>query len=493
MRRALTAIQLPFHRIPGTVGIRGTLAMPRRPAPIYFVPSLLTKQFSHSAWALSDQNRPAREASQITAIKPSTELGLKEPPKPGVVDEPIEVAKKKSLGQRIMHEIHHYWDGTKLFAKELRISSRLVWKMARGGDLSRRELRQLRRTIADMARLVPFIVLLIIPFAELLLPVLLKLFPNMLPSTYEDAKLKEKKYLRLQQVRAEMSRYLKETIAETSRQRKALQSASDEVKMHAINEYVDTQKLLNQIRSSGEQVPNEVLLRVAQVFEDDMTLDNLTRPQLVSICRYMGINSFGTDNYLKYQVQNRMRYITADDKMIKAEGVDSLTISELQAACQARGIRFMGVSPARMRSDLQQWLDLHLGEGVPATILILSRILTAGEPVTTLTPEVLQATLSSLPDNLVNEATLRLAELGGAATNKQKLDVLEEQEYLIEDEAEQEQKEREVKVQQQQQHKEKETASEQGSQEDRPELSQQHQQQQEQGVGEKTRDAKTHQ
>lgn len=37
-----------------------------------------------------------------------------------------------------------------------------------------------------MFRLVPFLIFLIVPFMELLLPVALILFPNMLPSTFED-------------------------------------------------------------------------------------------------------------------------------------------------------------------------------------------------------------------------------------------------------------------------------------------------------------------
>ena len=37
-----------------------------------------------------------------------------------------------------------------------------------------------------MLRLIPFAVFVIVPFMELLLPVALKLFPNMLPSTFED-------------------------------------------------------------------------------------------------------------------------------------------------------------------------------------------------------------------------------------------------------------------------------------------------------------------
>ena len=56
-----------------------------------------------------------------------------------------EESKKLSIGQKIMREIHHYWDGTKLLATEVRISTRLALKMAAGYDLSRRENRQVRR------------------------------------------------------------------------------------------------------------------------------------------------------------------------------------------------------------------------------------------------------------------------------------------------------------------------------------------------------------
>ena len=63
-------------------------------------------------------------------------------------------------------------------------------KLAKGKSLSRRERQQLTRTTADIFRLVPVAVFLIVPFMEFLLPVFLKLFPNMLPSTFQD-KMKE--------------------------------------------------------------------------------------------------------------------------------------------------------------------------------------------------------------------------------------------------------------------------------------------------------------
>jgi LETM1 and EF-hand domain-containing protein 1 len=51
--------------------------------------------------------------------------------------------------------------------------------------MTRRERNQLVRTTMDLFRLVPFAVFVIVPFMELLLPVALKLFPNMLPSTFQ--------------------------------------------------------------------------------------------------------------------------------------------------------------------------------------------------------------------------------------------------------------------------------------------------------------------
>ena len=41
------------------------------------------------------------------------------------------------------------------------------------------------RTSTDLFRLVPFAIFVIVPFMEFLLPFALKLFPNMLPSTFQ--------------------------------------------------------------------------------------------------------------------------------------------------------------------------------------------------------------------------------------------------------------------------------------------------------------------
>jgi len=59
--------------------------------------------------------------------------------------------------------------------------------------LINRLFRQLVKTTGDMFRLIPFSVFIIVPFMEFLLPVAIKLFPGMLPSTFQTATEKEDK------------------------------------------------------------------------------------------------------------------------------------------------------------------------------------------------------------------------------------------------------------------------------------------------------------
>ena len=49
---------------------------------------------------------------------------------------------KLTVWQKVKKEAAHYWDGTKLLATEVRISSKLALKMAAGYELTRREYRQ---------------------------------------------------------------------------------------------------------------------------------------------------------------------------------------------------------------------------------------------------------------------------------------------------------------------------------------------------------------
>ncbi|QDS72962.1 LETM1 domain-containing protein mdm28, mitochondrial [Venturia effusa] len=337
-----------------------------------------------------------------------------------------EEKKKLTMWQKIKKEAVHYWDGTKLLATEAKISSKLALKMAAGYELTRRENRQLQRTVQDLGRLVPFSVFVIIPFAELLLPVALKLFPNMLPSTYEGAKAKEAKAAGLRTTRKQVSDFLRQTMKETG------------LPVSAVNtQRKEFTEFFRKIRTTGESPTTADVIKVCKIFKDDLTLDNLSRPQLVGIARYMNLNTMGPDTLLRYQIRHRMRQIKRDDRAISFEGVDSLSVPELQTACQSRGLRTHGVSPARLRDDLQLWLDLRLKYGVPSTLLVLSNafMYAQGKDAELNTQiDALQSVLSSIPEELFHEIELEVHTAEGAATNKQRLEVLKEQQELIDEE-----------------------------------------------------------
>lgn len=65
--------------------------------------------------------------------------------------------KKLTFGQKVKKEVQHYWDGTKLLATEVKISSRLALKMGRGYELSRREHRQVGYRCSGFASLGSFL------------------------------------------------------------------------------------------------------------------------------------------------------------------------------------------------------------------------------------------------------------------------------------------------------------------------------------------------
>jgi len=140
---------------------------------------------------------------------------------------------------------------------------------------------------------------------EFLLPVALKIFPNMLPSTFEDKHAADEKKRKLLKVRLEMAKFLQETIRESG--------LADKMSKDKLVNSEDFKSFFRKVRSTGEQPSTEEIVKVAKLFEDDLTLDNLSRPQLVSMCRYMNINAFGTDNFLRYTIRKRLAQLGRDD------------------------------------------------------------------------------------------------------------------------------------------------------------------------------------
>ncbi|KAG7219876.1 hypothetical protein INR49_018793 [Caranx melampygus] len=312
---------------------------------------------------------------------------------------------RRTLRQRVIDEIKHYYHGFRLLWIDTTIAGRMLWRVLNGNALSRRERRQFLRTCADVFRLLPFLVFIIVPFMEFLLPVALKLFPNMLPSTFETQSKKEERLKKELRVKLEMAKFLQDTIEEIALRNKAAQGNVTE----------EFSTFFQKIRDSGE--------RRADSGQPDP-------PQLVALCRLLELQSIGTNNFLRFQLIMKLRAIRADDKLIAEEGVESLNVNEVQAACRVRGMRSLGVTEDRLREQLSQWLELHLNQQIPTSLLLLSRAMFLPD---TLSPaDQLKTTLQTLPEMVTKEAQLIAAEMElSKVDNKTKVEATLQEEAAI--------------------------------------------------------------
>ena len=171
-------------------------------------------------------------------------------------------------------------------------------------------------------------------------------------------------------------------------------------------------------------------MRFSTLFENKSTLDNLDRPQLVALCKLIHTSSIGPDSYLRFLLHLKLQHLIADDKLIESEGIDNLTVQELQIACRERGMRFYGVSIERLRSQLQQWLDLHLNKRIPSTILLLSRALYLPENISN--EHILKATIQSLPITIDHLTAINLAQMSGEhIDNMQLIEYIKHEDEII--------------------------------------------------------------
>lgn len=333
---------------------------------------------------------------------------------------------KPTIWSKIKTGATHYWDGTKLLGFEIKISYKLLTKMLLGHTLTRREMLQLKRTTQDVVRLVPFAAFVLIPFAELLLPVALKLFPNLLPSTYESKSEREHKLGNLRKTRELMTE-----IIQNKKSHFKPKNITDEQKQIFNSFY-------RHIKETGAMESRQQLIQVAKLYTDDTVLDNLPRPYLVAMAKYMNIQTFGTDVMLRYRIRYKMLELKKDDFSLYYEDVDQLDINELHSACASRGIRVKDVADSILRDNLRVWLNMRLKDKIPSTLLILATSYNYGAASSKKSLyDSLYDVLSALPDELYHEVKINMVK-EDTASPKQKLEQLKEQEEIMKEEEQQE-------------------------------------------------------
>ena len=330
----------------------------------------------------------------------------------------------------IKHEAHHYWVGTKLLAVDVRIASGLLLKVIRGHALTRREKKQLTRTTSDIFRLVPFAIFVIVPLGELLLPFALRVFPNMLPSTFEDKVKKDEELKRKLQAKIALAKFLQETLTEMAGDLRNSRCGETRASAEELYEF------MKRVRA-GEHVSQKEMLSHAKLFNDELTLDSLNRQLLNGMTFILNMSStsgFLSDDILRMQIRKHLREIKEDDILIQQEGVDSLDESELRAACRSRGIKaqYGNAAVDGMKKGLKEWLDMTLKQNLPSSLLILTRVIRlmeSGPKKEKTEEEYMQQTLAEL-----EPVDVSINVQSGATAKERELELVLHQQQLIEEE-----------------------------------------------------------
>ncbi|KAL3111485.1 hypothetical protein niasHT_017712 [Heterodera trifolii] len=323
----------------------------------------------------------------------------------------------KGLARLAWHALVHTWHGFRLFWLEARLSAKYLSKLARGQPLLRKERQQMKRTSLDVARLFPFSLFIIVPFMELLLPFYIKLFPRMMPSTFQDTSDSEQQYKRQLKAKNETAKFLQDSLEEIALARQKQGHAEGA-------QAIEFAQFLKKVRTGeGGYVNNEELFKFSKLFEDELTLDSLSMVHLRALCRLLGIAQFGTPEILRFRLRMKLRELKADDQLIEREGgVEVLSAQELQAACRARGMRALGLSEERLRQQLRQWVELSSDEQVPPSLLLLTRAMYFPEDVD-FTARI-RSIVGSLPKEIGDFKAITLKELEGVSDPQAKIELL---------------------------------------------------------------------
>jgi len=278
--------------------------------------------------------------------------------------------------------LKHYWKATKLLWADIKTATSLIGRLARGHKLSWREQRQLKRTILDVLRFIPFMFFVLVPALELALPLVLWLFPNMLPSGFATKHQKEENQKKLLSGRIKYAKFV------SSLHSTYLERIEDD------EELTKVKAILKKFRR-GATVSSKELELIVPFFRDHVTLDNMDRSQLQNICSYLNLTSIGQDTQLRTRLRNRVKWIRKEDKRIAKTGVPNISSSLLLELLQERGMR-VDKTPFDLRKDLDDWLNLTQNSEVPTTLLLISRMMMI-KGISVDETEALQKTLASLP------------------------------------------------------------------------------------------------
>lgn len=272
----------------------------------------------------------------------------------------------KDIRDATVHFCTWVTTGFRLFWQDLRTASKLSLRVLQGFPLTVRQRKLLVRTTSDCLKLIPFSFFIIVPFAEVLLPFALRLFPNMLPSTFFDKKVDNATLARKFKAKQELAEFWQQVVVQRTEEIAKMDSHVHADKAEELAEFQAKLTEANEFPTLKE------ILRFSKLFGDEMKLDNLNTKQLETMSRLLGLSQSRQmwRPFVEAQLRHHVVSIRREDRDYLWEGIDGLSRLELIEACTKRAMRVSGVDKAEMRANLKRWLELSSHREIPTSALL---------------------------------------------------------------------------------------------------------------------------
>lgn len=273
----------------------------------------------------------------------------------------------EDIRDAVKHFVQWGTTGVKLLITDMRASYFLTKRIVQGYPLKLRERQLLVRTTSDCIKLIPFSFFFIVPFAELALPFVLRLFPNMMPSTFFQQKYDNATLARKLKAKEEMCEFWQQVVEQHT---KEIIESDD-------HEHADKAEELRQFQEKlveGQEYPSlKEILRFSKLFQSELSLKNMSDKQLSAMSRMLGLpqNSSWWPGHQEVQLRYYITALRREDRDLMWEGVESLTRVDLIETCKKRAIRFHEVTDEEMKRDLSRWLEISANHRKVPTSLLL--------------------------------------------------------------------------------------------------------------------------
>ena len=221
----------------------------------------------------------------------------------------------------------------------------------------RRRFRFVNKVDADVVRLLPFVVLKLLPMSTLTIALAIRTFPSLLPSTF--------KLRMLESMQLEGAATCGKRAAKVRSAAAAFLAQMDVARMEATlrNELSDSQMAPLRYIRRGSPVSAEAILEHKDVFLSHMKLVSAPVPALRSLATRLHLSAYGPRLMLLVRLYRHLNTLARDSALIHREGVHALSHDELVSAVRERGLRFQDLSESELAAQLREFNVLMMEGG----------------------------------------------------------------------------------------------------------------------------------